>query len=114
MKMVAAQYGYQVDAEVDKTVDMLRKQRVHYHVKGEHSAHGDGGGDLTAQNGDRVTVDFVGTIEGVEFQGGKAEDYEFVLGEGRMLSEFENATIGLKVGESKTISQIFPAEYHGK
>src|SRR3569623_711226 len=102
------------DAEVDKTVDILRKQRVHYHVKGEHSAHGDGGGDLTAQNGDRVTVDFVGTIEGVEFQGGKAEDYAFVLGEGRMLSEFENATIGLKVGESKTFSLNFPADYHGK
>src|SRR3569623_68643 len=103
-----------VRAEVSKTVDILRKQRVHYHVKGEHSAHGDGGGDLTAQNCDRVTVDFVGTIEGVEFQGGKAEDYAFVLGEGRMLSEFENATIGLKVGESKTFSLNFPADYHGK
>ncbi|MNK15516.1 Trigger factor [compost metagenome] len=102
------------DAEIDKTIDILRKQRVHYHVKGEQSAHGDGGSDLTAKNGDRVTIDFVGTIDGVEFQGGKAEDYAFVLGEGRMLAEFEAGTIGLKVGESKTFPLAFPADYHGK
>ncbi len=101
------------DAEIDKTIDILRKQRVHYHVKGEQSAHGDGGSDLTAKNGDRVTIDFVGTIDGVEFQGGKAEDYAFVLGEGRMLAEFEAGTIGLKVGESKTFPLSFPADYHG-
>ncbi|RJG06029.1 trigger factor [Noviherbaspirillum cavernae] len=102
------------ESEIDKTIDILRKQRVHYHVKGEHGAHGDGGPDQTAQNGDRVTVDFVGKIDGVEFQGGKAEDYPFVLGEGRMLPEFESAAIGLKVGESKTFPLPFPADYHGK
>lgn len=102
------------DVEVDKTLEILRKQRVHYHVKGEQSEHGDGGADLTAKNGDRVTIDFVGTIDGVEFQGGKAEDYAFVLGEGRMLAEFEAGTIGLKVGESKTFPLSFPADYHGK
>jgi trigger factor len=102
------------DAEIDKTIDILRKQRVHYHVKGEQGAHGDGGPDQAAQNGDRVTVDFVGKIDGVEFQGGKAEDYAFVLGEGRMLPEFEAAAIGLKVGESKTFPLSFPADYHGK
>ncbi|HCY62774.1 MAG TPA: trigger factor [Oxalobacteraceae bacterium] len=102
------------DAEIDKTIDILRKQRVHYHVKGEQGAHGDGGPDQTAQNGDRVTVDFVGKIDGVEFAGGKAEDYPFVLGEGRMLPEFEAATIGLKVGESKTFPLSFPEDYHGK
>ncbi|AMP05513.1 trigger factor [Collimonas pratensis] len=102
------------DAEIDKTIDILRKQRVHYHVKGEQGAHGDGGSDLTAKNGDRVTVDFVGKIDGVEFQGGKADDYAYVLGEGRMLPEFEAATIGLKVGEAKTFELAFPADYHGK
>lgn len=102
------------DAEIDKTIDILRKQRVHYHTKGEHSEHGDGGADQAAKNGDRVTVDFVGKIDGVEFQGGKAEDYPFVLGEGRMLKEFEDAAIGLKVGESKTFPLPFPADYHGK
>jgi trigger factor len=102
------------DAEIDKTIDILRKQRVHYHVKGEQGAHGDGGSDLTAKNGDRVTVDFVGKIDGVEFQGGKADDYAYVLGEGRMLPEFEAATVGLKVGEAKTFELAFPADYHGK
>ncbi|MFZ3288284.1 MAG: trigger factor [Telluria sp.] len=102
------------DAEIDKTLDILRKQRVHYHTKGEAGEHGDGGADQSAQAGDRVTVDFVGTIDGVEFPGGKAEDYAFVLGEGRMLPEFEAATVGLKVGEAKTFSMAFPEDYHGK
>lgn len=102
------------DAEIDKTIDILRKQRVHFHVKGEKGEHGDGGADQSAQNGDRVTIDFVGKIDGVEFQGGKAEDYAFVLGEGRMLPEFEAATVGLKLGESKTFPLPFPADYHGK
>lgn len=102
------------DSEIDKTIDILRKQRVHYHVKGEQGEHGDGGGELAAKNDDRVTIDFTGTIDGVEFQGGKAEDYAFVLGEGRMLPEFEAATVGLKVGESKVFSMAFPEDYHGK
>jgi trigger factor len=102
------------DAEIDKTIEILRKQRVHYHVKGEHGAHGDGGADLSAQNGDRVTVDFNGKIDGVEFSGGQATDYAFVLGEGRMLPEFETATLGLKVGEAKVFPLAFPEDYHGK
>ena len=101
------------DVEIDKTIDILRKQRVHYHVKGEQGAHGDGG-EQSAQNGDRATVDFVGKIDGVEFAGGKADDFAFVLGEGRMLPEFETATLGLKVGESKTFPLSFPEDYHGK
>jgi trigger factor len=101
------------DAEIDKTIDILRKQRVHYHTKGEAGEHGTGG-DPVAANGDRVTVDFVGTLDGVEFAGGKADNYAFVLGEGRMLPEFEAATIGLKVGESKTFPLAFPEDYHGK
>lgn len=101
------------DAEIEKTIDILRKQRVHYHTKGEAGAHGDGGAPIAA-NGDRVTVDFVGVIDGVEFPGGKADDYAFVLGEGRMLPEFEAATVGLKVGESKTFPLPFPEDYHGK
>jgi trigger factor len=102
------------DAEIDKTIDILRKQRVHFHTKGVHDAHGDGGPDTSAQNGDRVTVDFVGKIDGVEFAGGKADDYPFVLGEGRMLAEFEQAVLGLKAGEAKTFNMTFPDDYHGK
>lgn len=101
------------DTEIDKTIDILRKQRVHYHTKGEAGEHGTGG-EPVAADGDRVTVDFVGTLDGVEFAGGKAEDYAFVLGEGRMLPEFEAATVGLKVGESKTFPLAFPEDYHGK
>ncbi len=102
------------DVEIDKTIDILRKQRVHYHTKGEHHAHGDGGADTSAQNGDRVTIDFVGKIDGVEFAGGKADDFPFVLGEGHMLPDFEKAAIGLKVGESRTFPLAFPEDYHGK
>lgn len=102
------------DVEIDKTLDILRKQRVHFHVKGEAGEHGDGGANQTAQSGDRATVNFVGTIDGVEFQGGKADGFVFVLGEGRMLPEFEAATIGLKVGESKVFPLSFPSDYHGK
>jgi trigger factor len=101
------------EAEIDKTIEILRKQRVHFHTKGEAGEHGDGG-VAVATNGDRVTVDFVGSIDGVEFPGGKAEDYAFVLGEGRMLPEFEAATVGLKVGEAKTFDLAFPEDYHGK
>ena len=101
------------DAEIEKTIEILRKQRVHYHTKGVAGEHGDGGEPIAAA-GDRATVDFVGVIDGVEFPGGKADDYAFVLGEGRMLPEFEAATIGLKVGESKTFPLAFPEDYHGK
>lgn len=102
------------DVEIDKTIDILRKQRVHFHIKGEQDAHGDGGSDTSAQNGDRVTVDFVGKIDDLEFAGGKADDYPFVLGEGRMLAEFEQAVLGLKAGEAKTFQMKFPDDYHGK
>lgn len=102
------------DAEIDKTIDILRKQRVHFHTKGESGAHGDGGPDASAQKGDRITVDFVGKIDGVEFAGGKGEDFPFVLGEGQMLKEFEDAALGLKKGDTKTFPLSFPADYHGK
>ncbi len=102
------------DAEIDKTIEILRKQRVHYHTKGEAGAHGDGGPDTSAQDGDRITLDFVGRIDGVEFAGGKADNFPFVLGEGQMLKEFEDAARGLKAGETKTFAMSFPEDYHGK
>ncbi|WP_246798017.1 trigger factor [Burkholderia perseverans] len=102
------------EAEIDRTLDILRKQRVHFHARGEGGEHGDGGAEQAAQNGDRVTVDFVGKIDDVAFQGGTAEDFPFVLGEGRMLPEFEQAALGLKVGEAREFDLTFPEDYHGK
>ena len=94
--------------------DILRKRQAHFHVKGEDGEHGKGGDDVSAQDGDRVTIDFTGRIDGVEFEGGKAEDFPFVLGEKQMLPEFENAIRGMKVGETKVFPLAFPEDYHGK
>ncbi|WJF89027.1 trigger factor [Paraburkholderia bonniea] len=102
------------DAEIDRTLEILRKQRVHFHSRGEAGEHGDGGADTAAKEGDRVTLDFVGKIDGEVFQGGSAEDFAFVLGEGRMLPEFETAATGLKVGGTREFDLHFPEDYHGK
>ncbi|NOL49866.1 trigger factor [Pelistega europaea] len=91
------------DAEVENTVDILRKQRATFNKV-----------DRAAQDEDRVTVDFVGKIDGVEFAGGKADNFPFILGQGRMLPEFEAAAKGLKEGESKTFPLTFPEDYQGK
>src|SRR5690606_9408467 len=92
------------EQEVNNTIDILRKQRASFSADAERASEKD----------DRVTVDFVGTIDGVEFEGGKAEDFPFQLGQGRMLPEFEEAASGLKAGESKTFSLTFPEDYPGK
>ncbi|OYY53448.1 MAG: trigger factor, partial [Polaromonas sp. 39-63-203] len=60
------------------------------------------------------TVDFEGKIDGETFPGGKAEDFQFLVGEGQMLKEFEDAVRGMKSGESRTFPLSFPADYHGK
>jgi trigger factor len=93
------------DAAIDKTLDILRKQRRTFAQRPQ---------DAAAQEGDRVTVDFEGKIDGETFQGGKAEDFQVLLGEGQMLKEFEDAVRGMKAGESKTFPLAFPADYHGK
>jgi trigger factor len=93
------------EAAIDKTVDILRKQRRTFAQRGLDSA---------AQDNDRVTIDFEGKIDGEPFQGGKAEAFQFLLGEGQMLKEFEDAVRGMKSGESKTFPLNFPADYHGK
>ena len=67
-----------------------------------------------AKDGDQVVIDFVGKIDGEAFEGGKAEDFQFMVGEGQMLKEFDDAVRGMKAGESKTFPLAFPADYHGK
>ncbi len=91
------------DAEIDKTIDILRKQRVSYEDT-----------DRAAAIEDRVVIDFLGKKDGVAFQGGQATDYPFVLGQGMMLPDFEKAVEGTKAGETKTFDLAFPADYHAK
>jgi trigger factor len=93
------------DAAIDKTIDILRKQRRTFAQR--PAAEG-------AQEGDRVTIDFEGKIDGVPFEGGKAENFQFLIGEGQMLETFDKAVRGMKAGESKTFPLAFPADYHGK
>lgn len=88
-------------AEIEKTLDILRKQRVSYEDT-----------DRAAAKEDRVVIDFLGKKDGVPFQGGEAKDYPFVLGQGMMLPDFENAVEGAKASESKTFDLAFPADYH--
>jgi trigger factor len=88
------------DAEVDKTIDILRRQRASW----EPAAR-------PAQDKDRVTIDFVGKLDGVAFEGGTANDFSFELGEGRMLPDFETGVRGASEGETRTFDVAFPADY---
>ena len=91
------------EAEIDHTLGVMRKQRVTYDPA-----------QRAAENGDRITMSYRGTIEGTEFDGGKAENQAVVLGEGRLLADFESQLQGMKAGDSKTIHVKFPDDYHGK
>jgi len=91
------------DAEVDRTLEIMRKQRATYEDV-----------DRAAADGDVVTVDFKGTRDGTPFDGGTATDFPFSLGQGRMLPEFEVAVTGMKPGESRTFPLTFPEDYTAK
>ena len=93
------------EAAIDRTVEILRKQRRTFAQR--PAAEG-------AEEGDRVTIDFEGKIDGEPFAGGKAEAFQFLIGEGQMLEQFDKAVRGMKVGESKTFPLQFPADYHGQ
>ena len=91
------------EAAVEKTISILRKQRTTYAPAGR-----------AAGDGDRLSVDFEGTIGGEAFAGGSAKDFVFTLGEGRMLPEFDAAARGMSAGEEKSFALKFPDDYHGK
>ncbi len=93
------------DEAIERTLGILRKQRRTFAQRAQAAP---------AEEGDRVTVDFIGKIDGEPFDGGKAEDFQFIAGEGQMLPEFDGAVRGMKAGESKTFPLAFPADYHGK
>jgi len=91
------------DADVDRTIEILRKQRVSWEAAGRAS-----------QTGDRVTVDFTGRIDGNEFPGGKGSAMAVVIGEGRVLPDFEAGLTGVSADERKIFPVAFPADYPGK
>jgi trigger factor len=93
------------EAAIDKTVDILRKQRRTF----QQRPHTEG-----AQEGDRVTIDFEGKIDGEPFAGGKADAFQFIVGEGQMLPQFDQGVRGMKAGDNKTFPVVFPADYQGK
>ncbi len=99
-KKLARPVASVADKDVDQTIETLRKQRVTYDNVSR-----------AVQSGDFVVIDFHGSINGATFQGGDAKDFNLVLGEGRMLIDFENALIGLLPGASKTFNVVFPADY---
>ena len=102
LKRVAAEV---TEEAIDRTVEILRKQRRSFTQR--PAVEG-------AQEADRVTIDFAGTIDGEPFDGGKAEAFVFVIGEGQMLEVFDKSVRGMKVGESKTFPLRFPDDYQGK
>ncbi len=93
------------EAAIDKTIDILRKQRRTFAQR--PAVEG-------AAESDRVTIDFEGKIDGEPFSGGKADAFQFIIGEGQMLAQFDTGVRGMKVGESKTFPVAFPVDYHGQ
>lgn len=91
------------DADIDKMVDVLRKQQATW-VESHDSVKAD----------DRVTIDFVGSVNGEEFAGGKSSDFVLAMGQGRMIPGFEEGIVGHKAGEQFDIDVTFPAEYHSE
>lgn len=91
------------DADVDTMLETLRKQHANWKDV-----------ERAAQQDDRATIDFVGSIDGEEFEGGKAEDFALEMGQGRMIPGFEDGIQGMKAGEEKTIEVTFPEDYHAE
>ena len=91
------------EAEVDRTIELMRKQRATYEPA-----------QRAAQNEDRVTIDFRGSIDGAEFQGSTGNGQQAVLGDGRLVPDFEANVVGVGAGESKTFDVRFPDDYHGR
>lgn len=91
------------DADIDKMLEVLRKQQATW-AESQDAAKAE----------DRVTIDFTGSVDGEEFEGGKATDFVLAMGQGRMIPGFEEGIVGHKAGESFDIDVTFPAEYHSE
>ena len=88
------------DADVDEMLEKLRKQRVTWNKV-----------ERAAQDGDQVTVSFVGKVDGEEFEGGSAQNVPIELGAGRMIEGFEQGLLGASAGEERTVHLSFPDDY---
>ena len=91
------------DADVDNMIETLRKQHATYEVV-----------ERASEDSDKVKMNFVGTVDGEEFEGGKADDFELQLGSGRMIPGFEDGILGKKAGEEFDIDVTFPEDYHAE
>lgn len=91
------------EADIDKTLEMICKQRTTYQSI-----------DREAKAGDRVKINYRGTIDGKDFTGGTADDVQLIIGGGKFLKDFENSLIGMKPGNNKSFDVIFPEDYHNK
>ena len=91
------------EADVDKMVEVLRKQQANWSESQD-----------AAKAEDRVVIDFVGSVDGEEFEGGKATDFVLAMGQGRMIPGFEEGIVGHKAGEQFDIDVTFPADYHSE
>ena len=89
------------DADIDRVIENMRKQQLTWK-------------EVTrkAKKGDRAVIDFVGTVDGKEFDGGKAQDHAFVIGEGQMLPDFEDGVVGMKAGDEADVKVKFPDDYN--
>jgi len=88
------------DSDVDAMIERLRKQQPKFTAV-----------ERPAASGDKVTVNFEGTVDGVAFAGGKGDNVAIVLGEGRMLPDLEQGLLGLSAGDAKQVTVNFPADY---
>ena len=93
------------DAEVDEAVKTLAEQTRTYSARAEGEA---------AEKDDQVLIDFVGSIDGVEFDGGKAEGFNLTLGSGQLIPGFEDQLIGAKAGEARDVKVKFPDDYQAE
>ncbi|MBI3899377.1 MAG: trigger factor [Gammaproteobacteria bacterium] len=91
------------DADVDRTLETLRRQRITWNAV-----------ERSAQKDDQVVIDFVGRLDGVEFDGGKAQGYPLVLGSGTLLEEMEQGLIGAKRDETRNVAVKFPDDYRNQ
>ncbi|MDZ7279221.1 trigger factor [Pantoea eucrina] len=91
------------DADVDAMLETLQKQQATWKET-----------DAAATAEDRATIDFSGSVDGEEFEGGKASDFVLAMGQGRMIPGFEDGIVGKKAGETFTIDVKFPDDYHAE